>query len=525
MNTKNTKQGNIADSQSFFASDLFHAVQMAGLFKDSKTFADAEAKRPWSEIYQHYAQASGQGHVDLRAFVSEHFILPAPPGPLSPIPSANVRQQIQQLWQTLEKQPDRVKHDSLLPLPHPYLVPGGRFREIYYWDSYFTALGLVKSNRADLVHSMLQNFIALQSQVGTIPNGNRSYYISRSQPPILSLMVELLYEHADLIARKNEFLMMAVAAMQTEHAFWMRDAEQLSVESQTSRRVVRMPNGAILNRYWDSQASPRAESYREDIEAASALPEALQADYYRNIRAACESGWDFSSRWLADANSLLTIKTTDLVPVDLNSLLYKLETLLAEYCQVLHRSDDSLYYQTLAQQRKDAINQYLWNEQQGCYLDFDWARNTTSPVVSLATSVPLFVQLATPTQAGHIAALIEKRFLQTGGLISTLHDSHQQWDSPNGWAPLHWFSTTGLSHYGHNTLATTIMRRWIATVEKQFSLHGNLMEKYNVVATTETAQGGEYEVQHGFGWTNGVTLAYYHFLDSLGDVRAINSLR
>ncbi len=515
MAREKVNMSRLDNSLAFYSSDLFHDVQMSGLFKDSKMFADAEAKFPWTEIYAKYKYASTASDFDLNAFVQSHFEMPAQDSKVAAIESSSVREQIQLLWSKLEKPADVAKNDSLLPLSLPYLVPGGRFREIYYWDSYFTALGLIESNRADLVLCMLQNFIELQKQVGCIPNGNRSYYITRSQPPILGLMVELLLAQNAFIEDKPDFLVQCVAAMENEYAFWMSDVDLLTAQHPSSKRVVRMDNGCILNRYWDSSPLPRAESYREDIEAAINLPYEQRADYYRNIRAACESGWDFSARWLDDPNDLLTIKTTQILPVDLNSLMYKLEVLLSQYCEILGRIEDAQRYKSLSQQRKETINQYLWNEPQGCYLDFDIQRNKPSAVVSLATCVPLFVKLADDNQAGKIAKCIQQDFLHTGGLTTTLCSSAQQWDSPNGWAPLHWFTSQGLLNYGYQILAREVIQNWLHTVEHQFALHGNLMEKYNVLSTDEIAQGGEYEVQHGFGWTNGVTLAYYHYLDGI----------
>ncbi len=512
MNKSSSIEKRLHDSAMFFASDLFHDVQMSGIFHDSKVFADAQAKRPWSEIFALYKTQSQTADFDLMEFVTRHFSLPAADYQFDEVKSTTPRQQIQQLWSKLEKQPDTPKADSLLPLSHPYLVPGGRFREIYYWDSYFTALGLVASDRHDLVISMVENFIDLQTSIGCIPNGNRCYYATRSQPPILALMIELLTQQPPQSSNDSDFLPRALTALETEYAFWMQGVDQLTEQNPTHQRVVRMDNGAILNRYWDSSDLPRAESYREDIEAAQQLPYRIRGDYYRNIRAACESGWDFSSRWLKNPDDLVSIQTTLIVPVDLNSLMYKLETTLAQYCQRLGRANDAHHYHKRAAERKRAIDDYLWSTSLDCYLDFNLKENEPSQVLSLATAVPLFVGLASKQQATAIAARIEQDFLCQGGLVTTLCSSAQQWDAPNGWAPLQWFATEGLLRYGFSHLAFRIMRNWVATVEHQFAQHGNLMEKYDVQQSDRLAQGGEYEVQHGFGWTNGVTLAYYHYL-------------
>ena len=502
----------IEQSLRFFSSEMFHQVQMSGMFDDSKQFADATPRVSWGEIYQQYQLQSTKAEFDLHAFVEHFFELPQPIELLPDHAQQDVAQHIEKLWERLLKQPDSQQANSLLALEYPYLVPGGRFREIYYWDSYFTALGLMESGREHIVESMIRNFIQLQQQVGCIPNGNRSYYYSRSQPPVLALMVELL-TGADMLSLDSAFFASCLDAMESEYHYWMGGSEELTGDYQGHRHVVRMPNGGLLNRFWDPKALPRPESYREDIEAAATLPSHEQQQFFRNIRAACESGWDFSSRWLADPHDLKSIQTTDIIPVDLNSLLYKLELLLGEYFAALHDSDKASLYRQKAQQRINTINQYLWCDEQQMFVDFNIKTGRPSPVVSLAAAVPLFVGIANQQQAQSVASILEKKFLYPGGLVTTICQSDQQWDAPNGWAPLQWFAVKGLSRYGFDDLAMRVIKAWLNTVESYFAEHHCLMEKYNVASFEQAAKGGEYEVQHGFGWTNGVTLAFYAMLD------------
>ena len=515
MADSNTLQ--FTKSSEFYASDLFVQVQLSGLFDDSKTFADATPVHSLEHIFAAYKKQKNSPEFSLKQFVYEHFSLPTPMELHNDTHSNSVLEHIAFLWPKLEKQPDRPTTCSLLPLAREYVVPGGRFREIYYWDSYFTSLGLIHSGRKNLVWSMVQNFLDLQDTVGCIPNGNRSYYQSRSQPPVLSLMIELLL--GDDPEPQNEIeharLKQCIQGLEREYRFWMAGEQLLTSESPEHKRVVLMQDGAILNRYWDDVAEPRPESYREDIEVASAIPEVKRPQFYRDIRAACESGWDFSTRWLAEPGSFGSIRTTEILPVDLNCLLYKLETVLSRYTDVLgyeHKRDD---YAGRAARRKQAINDRFWSEPEGFYLDFHIGGQCHCDTKSLAAVLPLFVGIASTKQSANVAEALEHEFLKPGGLITTLQASEQQWDCPNGWAPLQWFAVKGLQNYQYGALSIRIMENWVNAVEVHFSQHRHLMEKYNVEESTRMAQGGEYEVQHGFGWTNGVTQAFYKALEDV----------
>ena len=502
-------KSHLRDSQAFFASELFRQVQLSGLFSDSKTFADAVAKSPISQTLESYQQQKQRPDFELQRFVNENFELPDNEEITSQQVGADVKQHIELLWQVLLKKGNEKATGSLIPLASPYIVPGGRFREIYYWDSYFTAIGLVASGKVDIATSMLNNLVDLQKQLGVIPNGNRSYYHSRSQPPVLALMVKLLLP---IQADKQQFLKNYISAIEAEYQFWMRGAEQLSSENYAIDRVVLMPDGSKLNRYWDSECSPRAESYAEDVELASALASEKRHQFYRNIRAACESGWDFSSRWLAQPDDLTSIQTTELVPVDLNSLLYLTEQYLADFYALLGNNEAAIQYQNRAECRQQAINNYLWCDKQKFYFDYHIGLKKRTSIKSLAATVPLFAQIASELQAKSCQQIIEAEFLKCGGLVTTTTASPQQWDAPNGWAPLHWFAAKGFSQYSYTDFSSIIAKRWLSTVESYFAQTGKLMEKYNVCQQASIAQGGEYDVQEGFGWTNGVTLAFYQQL-------------
>ncbi|GGK78055.1 periplasmic trehalase [Rufibacter glacialis] len=497
--------GGVFSSQAQFKpheqlGQLFKDVQLAPVFPDSKTFPDCIPKAPPEQIMQAYTQEKDKPGFNLKAFVLKHFELPQEPATnFTSNASLPVTQHIHRLWPVLTRQP-LAEQSSLIPLPKAYVVPGGRFREIYYWDSYFTMLGLQESGQTPLIQDMVDNFTYLIQTVGHIPNGNRSYYVSRSQPPFYALMLRLLAQE-----KGPEVLKTYEPALLKEYAFWMQGQETLSADQPHHRRVVRMPNGTVLNRYWDDDPSPRPEAYKEDVEVAHASGRDPQ-EVYRGLRAAAESGWDFSSRWFEDGKTLLTIRTTQLVPVDLNALLYHLEVTLAHMAQLNGNRAQELFYTQKAEQRKEALLLYCWNPKERFFFDYDLVQKKTTDIPTLAAVTPLFFCMASKAQAKAVAQRLEKDFLRQGGLRTTLTHSGQQWDAPNGWAPLQWLSIQGLRAYGQNRLAAAISAQWVRQNENVYQATGKLTEKYNVEKPGAQGGGGEYPNQDGFGWTNGVLL-------------------
>jgi alpha,alpha-trehalase len=359
-------------------------------------------------------------------------------------------------------------------------------------------LGLQTSGRDDLVAAMVENFAGLIDRYGHIPNGSRSYYLSRSQPPFFAAMVELQASRDGVSA-----LTRRLPQLEREYAFWMDGATTLAAGS-AHRRVVHLANGSILNRYWDDLATPRDEAYREDLETArhSQRP---AADVYRDLRAAAESGWDFSSRWLADGRSLNTIHTTDIVPVDLNSLLYELEQVIARGCEEARRAECSQQMRAHAQARRKAMLELMWDERLNAFVDFDWRKNRRLEQLTAATAYPLFVDLVDNPQAHRVAATLRASLLAPHGLATTTEETGLQWDVPNGWAPLQWLAIDGLRRHAEPELAEDIASRWVAENARVYCMTGKLVEKYNV-RDAGAGAGGEYPVQDGFGWTNAVVI-------------------
>ena len=485
---------------------LFSDVQLSGILPDSKEFVDAKPRSSPASIEARYDSARRTAGFVLRTFVDQNFVLPQAAGDgYHTVTTQSMQDHILALWPVLTRSADSVDaRSSLIPLPDPYVVPGGRFREVYYWDSYFTMQGLVQSGRTDLVKNMLDNFAHLIETVGHIPNGNRTYYLTRSQPPYFAAMVGL-YARATDTARALVYL----DAMEKEHAFWMDGADTLSI-GHAYRRVVRLPSGVVLNRYWDDSNEPRPESYRPDVEIGQTLPESLRAGFYRNARATAESGWDFSSRWMRDPKDLRTLETIDLIPVDLNSLLYNAERTIAALRAFRHGAGDSAVAQRFNQRadaRRDAILA-MYDPKQQYFFDRRWRTGelvTDRP--TLAAAAPLYFGIATAEQGHSVAARLERDFLKPGGFVTTNFVSGQQWDGPNGWPPLEWLTIEGVRRYGRADLSDKAATRWLTLIQHTYKATGRMMEKYDVVNLNKKAGGGEYPTQDGFGWTNGVTLA------------------
>jgi alpha,alpha-trehalase len=497
--------GNLAHSRdavlpppSQIYGELFARVQSERIFADSKTFADAVAKTDPAEILTRYETEKSRAGFSLADFVAAHFLIPgSAQSDFRTAPREEIRAHIDRLWIALTREPERsTGRGSMLPLRTRYVVPGGRFREMYYWDSYFTMVGLQTSGRHDLVSAMVENFAGLIDDYGHIPNGSRTYYLSRSQPPFFAAMVELEARHDGRGA-----LTRRLPQLEREHAFWMAGAADLAPGT-AHRRVVRLADGSLLNRYWDDLATPRDEAYLEDIDTArKGTREA--SGIYRDLRASAESGWDFSSRWLADGRTLASIRTTDIAPVDLNSLLYKLEMTIARACQEVRRAECTRDMRARAAARQKAMLLLMWDDTRNAFVDFDWRAGRRLEQVTAATAYPLFADLVPRAQARKLAATLEESLLMPHGLATTTVNTGQQWDSPNGWAPLQWIAIDGLRRHGEKKLAEKIAQAWVLENVRVYCRTGKLVEKYNVDQAGEGA-GGEYPVQDGFGWTNAI---------------------
>ncbi|HWT40702.1 MAG TPA: alpha,alpha-trehalase TreF [Dongiaceae bacterium] len=483
--------------------ELLLAVQKMNVYGDGKTFVDLVPSRRLKSIKEEYALVKNDPAFDLREFVTRHFY-DATEGVYQRVyessPDHTPLEHIDELWKFLERR-NRATRGSLLALPYTYIVPGGRFNEQFYWDTYFIMLGLASTGKWKLIEGMMKNYSHEIRKYGYIPTANRTYLLSRSQPPFFSHMVRLLGTKQGSRRILREYLPYLTA----EYRFWMKGRTRVTTsEHRARRRVALMPNGALLNRYYDNKTTPRPESLREDIETAELSGRKDAGRLYLHLRAAAESGWDFSSRWFMDPTDIKTIHTADIIPVDLNSLLYHLELTIADGYRASFNLVQSRKFKKRAKARAEAMQEYLWNEKEGFYKDYNFHHGTQTPIKSLAGVFPLYVGIATQDQADKVADVLQKEFLQPGGLVTTLVENGQQWDAPNGWAPLEWVAIQGLRNYGYDTLADDIAKRWTELNEKVYARSRKFVEKYNVESDDGLGGGGEYILQDGFGWTNGV---------------------
>lgn len=485
---------------------LFDAIGHARIFSDAKAAADAYPNRSPSDILAAWRAQKDEPGFDLRAFVATYFTIPAIVAPAYQRRAGeNVRDYINGMWDVLTREPDvAMPWSSRLPLPEKYIVPGGRFTEIYYWDSYFTMIGLYEDRRIELMRSTLRDLASLIDRYGHIPNGNRTYYLSRSQPAFFALMVDLLAGHDGHVSYTT-----FRPQLEKEYAYWTDGVAALQ-PGHAWRHAVRLRDGTVLVRPWDDLDTPRDESYPEDIATAAAASHRPAREVWRDLRAGAETGWDYSSRWLADGRTLSTVHTTDLATIEMSCAVAHLAQTLAHAERLAGNTARAARYEADAARRIAAIQRVFWDRKRGAFFDYDWKADKRMEVLSAATAAPLFFRMATNAQAHVVAKTLRGQLLKSGGIVTTEITSGQQWDSPNGWAPLQWMAIKGLNSYGESELAEEIARRWMTRVIGTYEKSGVLLEKYDVVATdispTGGAGGGEYPMQVGFGWTNGTLL-------------------
>jgi alpha,alpha-trehalase len=471
--------------------------QAAGLHPDEKALADALPARDAEATLAAWTA----GPPDFTAFVREHLRFPEADVPaFQADASRSPHDHIRALWPTLTRPADpKGWQGTRLPLSKPSVVPGGRFQELYYWDSYFTMLGLALHGEKKAVLHMLDNFAGLIEVYGHIPNGTRTYFLSRSQPPYFSLMVRLAVDRGWTTWKAYAM------ALRAEHTFWMQGATDLTADGQAHRRVVQC-GGYTLNRYWDDADGPRLEMSEADRQLAT-QSNRPPSDLYRNIRAACESGWDFSSRWMADATRLDSLETTSIVPVDLNSLMLHLEWALAQAFPA-----ERLGWMARHRERKTALQTLFWDG--STFVDVDLNGQTRSQHRSAAMLYPLWVGVADEKQSRSTLEWVTTHLEGPGGISTTAVASGQQWDAPNAWAPLQWTAIAAAARNGIPEHASAFAKAWCHACESVYSSKTAFVEKYDAFHPADPAKGGEYALQDGFGWSNGVYLASKHYLET-----------
>lgn len=376
---------------------------------------------------------------------------------------------IESHWDALTRD-QQADSDLLIGLPYKYVVPTSdsslafRFEEQYYWDSYFIAIGLVMT-RPELAEGMLENLLHLQKRFGMIPTANRTYLTSRSQPPLLTSFIFLIY---DQCGKSIEWLRERIAVAQDEyHSVWL---------SEQHPRWHNVHEG--LSRYYD------VNMLHDLAEAAS--------------------GWDMTPRFER--------KCLDYVPIDLNCLLYKYESDFARAAELFGDEEDHVMWHAKADTRKQQVDKLMWAKTRGFYFDYNYHKKAKSSTWSLAAYCAMWSGLADEAQAARMVKNL-KKFLHAGGLSATTQtfvdmsifgSLKTQWAYPNGWAPLHYFVCEGLERYGYTDVAKDIAMRWLKTNTDWFVAHQEFLEKYNVVQTQHWPTDGVYPTQSGFAWTNAI---------------------
>lgn len=483
---------------------LFQDVQLSGLYPDSKTFADAIPKRPAQIILADYLQHK-PAKAELRKFVEDNFEFPKNPQLNYITREKDILQHIRNTWAILRRNPEPARAgESRIGLPFPYLVPGGRFTELNYGDAYFALLGLRESNNYELMEQVISNFAWLVDSFGYIPASNRTYSLGRSNAPFFSLMVELLAQ-----TRGDSIYVHYLPQLEKEYRYWMQGADKLK-PGQAVAHVVRLKDGSLLNRYWAENTGPRADQYKEDLELAD-KSNRPKPDFYRNLRATAESGMDFSVRWLKEASLPVTLQTTELIAVDLNCLLYKLEAVIARGYLINKADSLSATFRKKADARRKAIDKFCWNKSLKYYTDYNFKLRQSTGLITVAGLYPFCFFQGRPDYlsllARQAARQVKEQLLKPGGVISNADSSKWQWDAPNGWAPMQWMAVWGLDRCGQRELAREIGQRWIKLNFDYYARNSKLMDKYNVIDTSQEAQTGPYPNQEGFGCTNGTLLA------------------
>ena len=442
-----------------------------------------------------------------------------------------------------------ISRPGLLYLPNRYVVPGGRFNEMFGWDSYFIILGLLRDGRGDLAKGMVENFFYEIENYGAVLNANRTYFLTRSQPPFLSSMIRAVYDaevardpSPENRARQKQWIAHAYPYARRDHDFWLSD--------------IHRAGNTGLARYFDIGEGPvpdiadHSDYYINVIEWLVAHPDVhtnylvtapehpspaeqaqlnrtscnpthsvvcglawshgyrLSRDFYKGDRSDRESGFDITFRFSPFSGS-----THHYAAVCLNSLLYKYERDLADFATMLHQTAQTAHWKQAAEARQRAINKYLWSAEKGMFFDYDFTTGKQSSYVYASTFYPLWAGLATKEQETAVDShlgLLDK----PGGLSCSTLATGLQWDLPFGWAPLNWMAVDGLRKTGFMDDARKISEQFTHTVKASFEREGTIHEKYNVETESSKVELiAGYQNVIGFGWTNAVYVEMEHLLN------------
>lgn len=529
----------ITHNEVYCNGTLLHTVQMAGIYKDSKTFVDMKMNAVPSKTLAEFDVFMAQheqkpSNAELKQWVEDNFSEPGSefenwvpddwhknPKFLERIKSDEFRSfasDLHGLWLDLGRQMKKDVRDnndlySIIYVDNPVIVPGGRFREFYYWDSYWIIRGLLLSEMYNTAKGMLLNFRSIIQRYGFIPNGGRIYYSARSQPPLLAGMIKSYVEFTGDV----EFARESVGDLEHEFQFWMNN------------HMVHV-NGHNLAIYGDKSTGPRPESYREDVETGAIFEtDGEKQEYYAELKAAAESGMDFTSRFFikdgSNKGDLRNLKTRSIVPVDLNAILYWNAKIIAEFYRHSNNVEKSEYFETEASKLLEAINKVLWHDDIGSWLDYDLINDKRRDYFVPSNLFPLWVKAYNPEKESTIAKQVLAYITKTGiddyagGVPNTFEQTGEQWDFPNVWPPMQYVLVMGLDSLNDTDakqLAHRWAERWVRSNFLAYQETKAMFEKYSALELGGHGGGGEYEVQLGFGWSNAVVMELlYKYGDNL----------
>uniref|UniRef100_A0AAY4E4K4 Trehalase n=1 Tax=Denticeps clupeoides TaxID=299321 RepID=A0AAY4E4K4_9TELE len=526
------------DSEIYCTGELLRQVQTAKLFDDDKHYVDMKLTAAPDVVLEAFRNLTSRERnrvlppATLREFLHKFFDDPGTefepwtptdwhekPRFLSKIKDPDLHgwaEELHLLWKSLGRKvilSDHPELHSMIYIPNPVIVPGGRFREFYYWDSYWIINGLLLSEMTDTARGMIENFLYLVDRYGFIPNGGRIYYERRSQPPFLTLMVKSYYD----ATKDKDFLMKAIPTLEKEYRFWMQN-RSVAVEMRGQKWV--------LNHHRVEVGEPSDSLVLPIIVKETYAPPEAKEKLYMELHSGAESGWDFSSRWFvgngqsSSRTTLRDIYTSALVPTDLNALMCLNERTVAGFHEALGNKAEAMQYHQAYVNRLAAVQEVLWDPEKGAWFDYNLLTNRSEVAFYPTNLAPVWAGCFNSTDM----ALRSLQYLKASGALqypngvpTSLKDSGQQWDLPNAWPPLQQLLIQGLSETPSEEaqeLAFELAQRWIRTNWLAYIKYEAMFEKYDVNGDGKPGGGGEYEVQLGFGWSNGVAL---QLLDEFGD--------
>ena len=421
---------------------------------------------------------------------------------------------------------DQIEEHGLLYLPHDYVVPGGRFNEMYGWDSYFIVLGLLQDGELFMAKSMVDQFIYQVQHYGTVLNANRTYMLQRSQPPVLSMMVWAIFEHTG----DTEWLHTALPVLERYYYYWMVPPHFDPVTGLSHYHALGQgPAPEVVSSERDEAGRTHYDRVREyfrdhaidDYDVSlfyDAEKDELTELFYRGDRSMRESGFDITNRFGPFSADIIHY-----APVCLNVLLYQMEQNMTQIYQTLDHTWEAKIWHARAQHRQQLINRYLWDEEAGLYFDYNPHKGERRQYEFATTFMPLWAGIASPHQAKRVVDNLWK-FEADGGLLTSTHVSGNQWDAPFGWAPLQLFAIKGMHRCGYHTDAQRLALKFVQMVVDEFERTGTIVEKYDVERCSSEVSDeihfGYSSNEIGFGWTNGVVSELLALMDAEVDAMA-----